>query len=468
MGRRMRLFLVLILISTLGDAGVAAAAIGPADAGAVSPTNWGICYNCTLAVEALSDAEDGAALAELEWDGHGNSTRLTLARDGVTVAMVRGGQVSRTWRVLDGALRPFTVMRRGDWLGVARGDAIIFRGNIPRAPGKQGGITTPRGWRVRQRDVRKREPVIFADNFMRTAEESGGWAIASGKWALQSAWDADPRGNRQRFSYSSYSTNPFAWCGANPEGQALCTAGRRDWDGYTLNVAMRPAAGGAAGVAVNIDDETHGLLVRWTPASPRGEIALYRLDGRTRTLLARDPGGYLPGQWYRLTVISDFTDIRVLVDGRERLMAQHITPWYGRIGLYTEGRARTIFDDLTVYGRGVNTDLIAESRLSRISTRIREDIEMQQWINDWQVIRNDAMMREYNYPVSDHCRLALGVSPRSGRPGELCLTLNAGTDADTSGYRAHDCARHRRSDELSAVSRYGVTGATTWSNHEER
>jgi hypothetical protein len=124
----------------------------------------------------------------------------------------------------------FTILRRDDWMGVMRDDEIIWHDTVPRQSGSIAEWRSVAGWIINSARVQRLEPVIFADDFMRTADESGQWIVRSGDWKLQSAWDKDPKGGSKRFVNQVYAQNPFAWVGRAAAGSALCTVGTPYWE----------------------------------------------------------------------------------------------------------------------------------------------------------------------------------------------------------------------------------------------
>lgn len=291
-----------------------------------------------------------------------------------------------------------------------------------------------------------REPVLFADNFMRTAQERGGWTIASGEWALASAWDADPRGGGECFVNATYAQNPFAWVGHGGDTPGWCLAGQPTWDDYTLTVAVKPTAGGAVGIAVNMASPTSGLLVRWTPVNapmPGGDtLSLLRVRSGKTTVLARQRGGYLPGQWYQVQAITTPAgEVRVLVDGRTRLKATGVTPRRGGIGLYVEGRDGASFDDVTAYGRMLRTDLIAEQQQARFNARFERDKGgMEGWASsqaEWGAYAGAPDgYRLHRWLFYGDAEVTATLQPGPDDRGQLCLLLNNDGASATTGYRA--------------------------------
>ncbi len=408
-------------------------------------------YDCTMTLTpAKGVGKKDAVRLSLEWGNGKTHTLVTVTPDAVLFGTVTNRKV-KTLATIPVAFtldvpNTLTIMRRGPSLGVLRNGAVLARHAIPRSEGQHAGIVADAGWAFDPPSLQRLEPVSYSDDFMRTADDAGTWAVQRGQWGIKTSWDDAPHGTLPRFAYARYAQNPFAWGGrSGKEGSALCTVGRAYWEDYTLSVSMRPAASGAAGVAVNMPDAAHGLLVRWSPVADRGKqgncLTLSRLDGVKVTELARDAGGYLPGQWYRLAVTSTIAGVTVAIDGAERLSVQDATPWRGGIGLYCEGAADTVFDDVTVYGRALNTDLLLEDRATHIGQQFVDDPNgMKEWainIDDWAYGASFPSPRWYRWGVyGDQQWITLTLQPYDQPTGELTLALNATAREMASGYRA--------------------------------
>ena len=351
-------------------------------------------YDCTLVLHPAAQlAENNAVNLTLEAGQKKDALHLTITKR-LDIEATVNGHVTHLAPVgslvQPGTAYHLIVMRRGNWLGLLHDQTFLFRGEVPRASGNQAVETAGSGWTVDDPHIQRLEPVRFADDFMRKADEPGAWSMQRGQWALQSAWDNDPKGNNDRFANAAFSQNPFAWAGRNPQGSALCTVGRPYWEDYTVTTALQPGADGAAGLMVNMPDATNGYLVRWSPANDHGaqgdRLALLRVDDGNTTVIAENRGGYIPGLWYKLTVVSTLDDLQVLVDGRPRLAIKNPWPCRGGIGLYTEGANGAIFNDVVVNGRRVKTEQIAENQLARVKQRFQDDPNgMQSWAmrQDW-------------------------------------------------------------------------------------
>ena len=404
-------------------------------------------YDCQLSLTPAADLRDNSAVhLTLETGELRAETRVAITTQSIVIESVKRGRTATCGSIASGVKRgaPYqlTLQRRGDLLGLLRNDNLIFRCQVPRPVGAKALVAADRGWRVDDARIQRLEPVAFSDDFMRTAEnQNGDWTIQSGNWGLQSAWDKDPHGNGNRFNNIIYAQNPFSWLG---KGQGICTTGKPFWEDYTFTTAIQPGTDGAVGVLVNMSDARNGLLVRWTPgndASPTGNrLAIFRyLDG-TRKLLAETPGGYIPGQWYRLSVISSLDGVHVQIDGQERLAAKNLLPWRGGIGLYTEGDNGTVFNNVTVYGRTLNVDLFREARQMRINQRFQDDKNgMQEWAakgNEWENFTN---LPNHYFARDDYFGeywLTLSTHMNKFKTGELWLALHNDGKQATSGYRA--------------------------------
>ncbi len=406
-------------------------------------------YDCVLVLhpEAQLSAHSAVTLT-LEAGEGGDALRLRLTRQDLALQATVNGQVTRLAPVASG-VQPgmdyqLTVLRRGAWLGLLHAQRLLFRGQVPRAKGALGGCVAGPGWTVAEPRVRHPEPVAFADNFMRTADEPGSWSVRRGTWRLQSAWDTDPKGNYHRFENAMYGQNPFAWAGRSSTAgtSALCTAGKAFWEDYTFTTAVQPGTGGAAGVMVNMPDAAHGYLVRMSPANDHSaggdRLSLFRVDGETRTLITEDRGGYVPGQWIKLTVISTLSGLQVLVDGRRRLSTRAVSPWRGGVGLYTEGPNGAVFNNVTVYGSTLHADLLREQQQEHIQQRFLDDTNgMEDWAvrKDWDIFPGQPDQLLYRNELYGDQWMTLTVRPFTSKTGELMLGLNSDGKDPASGYR---------------------------------
>jgi hypothetical protein len=432
-------------------------------------------YDCILSLTPATNISFAASVRlTLEAGEEKDRLEVTIKRGLINITphgAERAKPAKLYVKATPGKPHALTIMRRGTWLGVLHDNRLVYRGEMPRGKGTAAGISADKGWIVDGARVQPLEPVIFSDNFMRTADESGGWALCSGTWALQSAWDSDPKGSANRFNFVAYAGNPFAWRGQSTDGKpAICTTGKPFWEDYTLSVSVCPAADGAVGVVINdagpktpvspavpqtapLDVRTSAspkgyepqnfLLARWTPGNDGNRLSLYQVtDGKSK-LLAESPGGYIPGQWYKVTVVSNPAGVVVLVDGRVRLTAKDVTPWRGGVGLFAEGPAGSVFDDVTVYGSTLHTDLLREREQIDINQRFLTDPNnMKEWVNlysGWTELpgapKHFTSVDRYYGEYWLSLKVKPLVPPNNVNPGELRMVIKGDGQDVLSGYR---------------------------------
>ena len=420
-------------------------------------------YDCSLSLQTAKSLSRTASLRlDFEWSNHTSSgLQLRISHSALTLSHIDGKintQLMRTIaRFTPGESVELAILRRGEMLGVSVNDQLLYMERVPRGPGSAALVTADRGWTVQESTVQRLAPVYFTDDFMRTKDDPGSWTLLRGNWMLQSTWDAIPHGNTNKFAFVSYAQNPFAWMGSAPPDSpfALCMAGDPFWEDYRYSVSLHPGEGGAAGVAINMIDEKNGLIIRWSPVNDRSargnRLLVYRLtNGKIAAeTLASSIGGYIPGQWYRLTVVSAMQGIRVLIDGNERLTLAAMANWRGGIGLYAEGENAVVFDDVTVFGRQVNIDVLKEIRQnSRMENDPHGMASWSSWRSDWKPagVGSAYWMRQTVY--GEHLWTYLSVKPTEEATGEIRLVLNGDGSNVQSGFRA----LIQQQDDLAQVS----------------
>ncbi|MHB9134382.1 MAG: LamG-like jellyroll fold domain-containing protein [Armatimonadota bacterium] len=402
-------------------------------------------YDCTLTLTPQASLTTNSAVHLLLEAGQGkDGTEIIITSREIQVVAVRKkqrtpcGKAAMTFS--PGKSYRLRILRRGQRLGILDGETLLFAGKVPPADGTKSVLQVGEGWKA-ESEIQAREPVAFADDFMRTADEPGAWHVRSGAWALASSWDEDPHGNAQRFANAIFAQNAFAWHGRSPKGTAWCTAGDAAWDDYTFTAAVYPGKTGSVGLAVNMTDPQHGYFVRWAPANDHStqgnRLELLRLEGGKTSRIAESAGGYVPGQWYQLAVESSLEGLRVSIDGRQRLATSKVTPLHGGVGLYVEGSAGATFDDITVYGSTLQTHLLAETAQLKIARGFIEDAKgMKQWVHtsgDWQEAGNGLRVNRHDF-YGDHW-MVLTARP-DGADGRLVMRLNGNETDESSGCRA--------------------------------
>ena len=412
-------------------------------------------YDCSLELTpAKSLGSTAAVRVVLEATAANASISVVITKASIAIFDERGGaRKSLVATVTDTGITPgapyrLTIMRREGTLGLLRDNTLLYRGAVPRGPGDLAGVTMDRGWtQISPPSIQRLEPVHFEDDFMRADATQGLWIPQSGTWALQSAWDNIAIGNGDAAENAAigYGQNPFALVGSANVGPAITTAGDPFWEDYTFSVAVQPGKDTGLGMLVNMTDAHNGLLVRWTSVIDHtnpGRLTLQRfVDGKATDLIADSPGGFMPRQWYKLTVISSLTGVQILVDGVARITQRNLTPWRGGIGLYAEEAAGVVFDDVKVFGRTFDADLLFEAQQTNLSKRFEIDQGgMATWANPnsaWLAAAGLPGHYWYGHDVfGEQQWLVLTVRPKAMPTGEIWMTLNGDGQHPTAGLRA--------------------------------
>ena len=285
----------------------------------------------------------GARVA-FDYQDAGNHRYATFSLGRVALMEVTGGQ-SKELAVSDqfqpkGAVKA-TIQRRTDGVRVVADGMMLLTARLPAPPGGKVGAGSPGGHiRCQEGLLQPIGPVYFTDDFTRGAQEMAQWQTPSGVWENTEvkAPGADP----------VRSANPFSLRCNAPQG-GLATAGYWFWDVYRAQVSVKPIAAEAVGLCAYVQDATNYLLFRWkageAQAAAAKQLVLVR-NGRER-VLAEAPGGFAPGQWYRLAVEVGEGVAACSIDRDPVLRADTNAFGQGAVGLWTQGEAVT-FDDVQV------------------------------------------------------------------------------------------------------------------------
>ena len=410
-------------------------------------------YDCALTLQPAATLTDTSSVRVLlEATSPTDAIVVTLNKHLLAISAGKGAALTPLAQVAAGVIpgHPYhlTIMRRGATLGLMHEQTVLCRATVPHAHGKLAAVTAQSNWRIDASTIQREAPVLFADDFTRTADDdvrNQRWTTASGTWMLQSVWDSYIFSKDRKFNYVDSAQNPFSWIGIGAPG--LCTVSDTSaptWEDYTFNVAVQPSEGTTAGIMFNMADVKNGLLVRWSSAHDRGplgnRLTLSRVTDGVARQLAVSPGGFVAGQWYELTAESNLDGVRVLLDGRERLAQKNLMPWRGGVGLYTAGAAGTVFNDVTVYGHTINGDLQQEAKQTHLADKfVTDENGMQQWAsaNDaWVSDGATPAWRWYNEDLyGTHAWAHITIQRQQG-DGTTTLILNGDGASHTSGYRA--------------------------------
>lgn len=194
--------------------------------------------------------------------------------------------------------------------------------------------------------VQPLDDLWFADDFMRTDDELGGWESLVGRWE-----------NNQQGSKSSRSANAFSFRSVG-EVESLAVNGYDFWSDYIAQAAVRCDGDGAVGLAVGVVDPEHYFRLRWTSRNhpDGGTLKLQRVFGGTVTDLTPPlPGGFREGVWYKLQLALAGGRLLAWVDDTPLAEVAVQGMGEGRIGLWTEPGATdtaansgALFDDVVV------------------------------------------------------------------------------------------------------------------------
>ena len=180
------------------------------------------------------------------------------------------------------------------------------------------------------------EPFL-TDDFTREETEMAEWTTAGGTFrnTVIQAVGADP----------ARSANPFSLQVATP-ADALATAGHWFWDSYRVSVNVRPLTSEMVGVCAYALDERNHLALRWRQGDDRAPAARQLVvvrDGREQ-VLAEGPGGFVPGEWYRLELRVTPGRVEALIDRDPALTAATDAFGQGGAGLWVR-QGTAVFDD---------------------------------------------------------------------------------------------------------------------------
>ncbi|MFH0911440.1 MAG: hypothetical protein V1918_08065, partial [Planctomycetota bacterium] len=209
-------------------------------------------------------------------------------------------------------------------------------------------------------------PLVFTDDFMRASDDTSEWEPAGPEWEVRS------------INNPARSSNAFVYQCLAPQGSSAF-AGRDYWDAYRAGVAVNGAENGAVGLFFHARDAQNGFLFRWAsqpamshggrkpetvssaggapalgdaganpPPWPENVLELVRLRRGEETVLMERPGGYRPGQWYRMEVVAGEGHTQCLIDGHAIFTLDDPEIWGGRVGLFARGETGAEFDDFEV------------------------------------------------------------------------------------------------------------------------
>lgn len=292
---------------------------------------------CPIVIEGKGEFRigfDATDSGDLSWVRIANG-KATLHRQ-VDGSQKRVGPAARL-----GATGPaeLTLQRRADCVRVIVAGEVAL--NVPwDAPlGGRVGVASSDSYVAGKPMVQPVDPPFVTDDFTREAEAMGNWETSGGSFAntMVSATGAD----------ANLSANPFSLHVMAED--AAATTGYWFWDSYRAGLSVKPVETAAVALRGWVQDDANYLALRWQAGGPR-EPAARRLvlvrDGREQTL-AKAPGGFEPGEWYRLELRLTPGHVEALIDREPVLSAKTNALGQGAVGL-SLAAGDAYFDDLLV------------------------------------------------------------------------------------------------------------------------
>jgi len=411
-------------------------------------------YNIDIDFTAQNDS--GSASVFIEAVDNKNCIRLDVTKKNIIINSITNGKASKIDSVnvdfpKENEVNVF-IQRRGTELGIILNEGTAYRfSNVERGKGNKIAVTFSK-WKQKAASVSPLDPVFFTDDFMRDYTDINnlsGWEIISGLWHLRSAWDNDPHllaTSKNILKKISGGQNPFSWVSMG--APAIAIVGEEEWEDYTFKAAFRAADNSAFGIITNYRDKNNYILAELSAASDKSEngnkIALYQIINGNKTLLNSAKGGYLPGEWYELSVQTSINSITVSVDGQERVSATGVPTRQGKAGLYINGISLVEIDNVSALGRDIDFDALREIIAHQNNDRFSKDLNgMNAWAGtayDWSNPDTDNEIPYKSYRTNvygDKLWILLTITPRANvSDGIINLLLNSVPNESYISYRA--------------------------------
>jgi hypothetical protein len=301
-------------------------------------------YNVTGVARLPEEARpEVRAKVVLNYHGPEQHLAVTLTRRELVGVKVEGGKATPLWRgraLPDRAEHRFVIKRRANRLAVVVDGTLVGQADFGGSPGGKVGSLATGGAACEKLLCQEVEPVYFTDDFVRGDGELGIWEPVGGEWRVESIGGAEVDAGR--------SANPFS-CSVKADGRSLAVTGYGFWDSYLLRVSVRPQAPGAVGLVVFYQDPRNYVLFRWHSRGGNASDATRQFvcvrDGTEQVHNAAG-AGYVPGQWYQLTVKATDARLEAFLDDAPVGVLEGPPFCGGKIGLYAEGCASATFDDV--------------------------------------------------------------------------------------------------------------------------
>lgn len=287
----------------------------------------------------------------------GGTAKFYYVSDGVATHL---GTVGRITAPAEGSEAVLFTLQRRDWrIALVWGDEVIARAYDSRLHDGQVGTLAISGSTFEDLMVQPTGEIFLADDFVREEETEDDWEPVSGRWQQRSLRD-DEQAERQE---ADKSANAFSYTGQlQGDAPAISVTGYWFWDAYSLEAAIQPGDSGSVGLVFHYQDPDNYMLVRWWGRDhlDGGSLQLIAMHAGTFHVISETNGGFRVGQWYALRCAVADGLVQVWVDDELRLVGHTDLFGQGQVGLYSETRELTFFDDVVCLGWELFTDDFAQ------------------------------------------------------------------------------------------------------------
>lgn len=298
-------------------------------------------YNvlCPIVIESEGELRlgfDATDTGDISW--------LSIANGAAAFHRLSGGAAQRigdTASVGLTGVSQLTLQRRDDRVRAIVGDQLVL--DVPwDAPlGGSIGVSSSGRYVASKPAIQPVDPPMVTDDFTREAANMGDWETSGGSFANTMVEAAGAE--------AALSSNPFSMHVQAEDEAAVATTGYWFWDSYRVSLNVRPVEAPEVELRAWVQDDANYLALRWQAGDAQlpGARRLVLVHDGVEHVLDEAPGGYLPGEWYRLELQVTPGHVAGLID-RERVLEAR-TPAFaqGAVGLAVAA-GDAFFDDLFV------------------------------------------------------------------------------------------------------------------------
>ncbi|MFW5798504.1 MAG: hypothetical protein ACOCXX_02495, partial [Planctomycetota bacterium] len=274
------------------------------------------------------------------------AARLVRIEHGIEQELARTDELS----LATGTRHEVLIKRRRLPLTLVLDDRVVLR--VDDDSFSSGTVTVGgTGVELASPEVQVTEEIYKTEDFMATAEEGAAtWSPVTGTWQVHSV------------DHPVLSTNPFSY---RVTGKGDCTSvvGYPFWDDYRYEASFNAPKAASVGLYFyyrtddpDSDADPSYYLLSWdsnTVENPK--VRLVKVERGERSLVREAPGGFVPDQWYRMTVRVLGTTAEVYISDRKVFDQPVVDPSLvgGKVGLYARDAELCFFDD--VYVRSIQS-----------------------------------------------------------------------------------------------------------------